>query len=143
MSNVALWRRPAFDTDRFVREFFGPATAGEWAAGINPAVEVDRDGEDAVIRVDLPGVDVAKDVTVEIDRGRLVIRGERRDERAEEKQGRKVSEVRYGSFRRSFALPSHITGDAVSAGYESGVLTVRVAGAHKGAEAQRIEIESR
>ena len=34
-------------------------------------------------------------------------------------------------------------GDAVSAGYESGVLTVRVAGAHKGAEAQRIEIESR
>lgn len=143
MSNVALWRRPAFDTDRFVREFFGPATAGEWAAGINPAVEVDRDGEDAVIRVDLPGVDIAKDVTVEIDRGRLVIRGERRDERAEEKQGRKVSEVRYGSFRRSFALPSHITGDAVSAGYESGVLTVRVAGAHKGAEAQRIEIESR
>lgn len=143
MSNVALWRRPAFDTDRFVREFFGPATAGEWAVGINPAVEVDRDGEDAVIRVDLPGVDIAKDVTVEIDRGRLVIRGERRDERAEEKQGRKISEVRYGSFRRSFALPSHITGDAVSAGYESGVLTVRVAGAHKGAEAQRIEIESR
>ncbi|MCV7056401.1 Hsp20/alpha crystallin family protein [Mycolicibacterium gilvum] len=146
MSNVALRNWPAWTnshTDRFVREFFGPATAGEWAAGINPAVEVDRDGEDAVIRVDLPGVDVAKDVTVEVDRGRLVIRGERRDERAEEKNGRKVSEIRYGSFHRSFALPSHLTGDAVSAGYEAGVLTVRVAGAHKGAEARRIEIESR
>lgn len=146
LNNKALWRRPAFDTDRFVREFFGPATAGEWAAGINPAVEVDRDGEDAVIRVDLPGVDVAKDVTVEVDQGRLVIRGERRDMKVEddtERAGRKVSEVRYGSFHRSFRLPSHVSGDAVSAGYEAGVLTVRVAGAHKGAEPQRVAIESR
>ncbi len=143
MSNVALWTRPAFDTDRFVREFFGPATAGDWAKGINPAVEVTRDGDDAVVRVDLPGVDVEKDVTVEIDRGRLVIRGERRDERSEEAGGRKVSEVRYGSFRRSFALPAHVTGDTVTAGYEAGVLTVRVAGAHRGAEAQRIAVESK
>ncbi len=143
MSNVTLWTRPAFDTDRFVREFFGPATAGDWAKGINPAVEVTKDGEDAVVRVDLPGIDVDKDVTVEIANGRLVIRGERRDERAEEADGRKVSEVRYGSFRRSFGLPAHVTSDAVSAGYDAGVLTVRVAGAHKGPQAQRIAIESK
>lgn len=143
MSNVALWTRPAFDTDRFIREFFGPATAGDWAKGINPAVEVTRDGDDAVVRVDLPGVDVEKDVTVEVDRGRLVIRGERRDERSDENAGRTISEVRYGSFRRSFTLPAHVTGDAVTAGYEAGVLTVRVAGAHKGAEAQRIAVESK
>ena len=146
MSNVALRNWPAWTnshTDRFVREFFGPATAGDLATGINPAVEVARDGDDAVIRIDLPGVDVDNDVTVEIDRGRLVVRGERRDAKTEEAAGRKVSEVRYGSFHRSFALPSHVTGDAVSAGYEAGVLTVRVAGAHKGAQAQRIAIESR
>ena len=143
MSNVALWTRPAFDTDRFLREFFGPATAGDWAKGINPAVEVTRDGDDAVVRVDLPGVDVEKDVTVEVDRGRLVIRGERRDERSDETAGRTISEVRYGSVRRSFTLPAHVTGDTVTAGYEAGVLTVRVAGAHRGAEAQRIAVESK
>lgn len=143
MSNVALWTRPAWDTDRFVREFFGPATAAEWAKGLNPAVEVTRDGDDAVIRVDLPGVDVDKDVNVEIDKGRLVIRGERRDERTEEKEGHRFSEVRYGSFHRSFTLPTHVTGEAVSAGYDAGVLTVRVAGAHKGAEPHRIAIESK
>ena len=143
LNNLALRTRPAFDTERFVREFFGPVTAGEWAKGINPAVEVTKDGDDAVIRVDLPGVDVAKDVTVEVDRGRLVVRGERRDERAEERDGRKISEVRYGSFHRSFALPAHITNDAVSAGYDAGVLTVRVAGAHKGAEPHRVAIEAK
>jgi HSP20 family molecular chaperone IbpA len=88
-------------------------------------------------------VDVAKHVNVELDRGRLVIHGERRDERAEERDGRTLREVRYGSFRRSFKLPAHVTGDAISASYDAGVLTVRVAGAHKCAEAQRIAIESK
>ena len=47
------------------------------------------------------------------------------------------------SFRRSFKLPAHVTSDAISASYDAGLLTVRVAGAHKGAEAQRIAIESK
>lgn len=146
MSSVGMCRRPAWNTDRLVREFFTPATTGEWAKGINPAVEVTKDGDDAVIRVDLPGVDVEKDVTVEIDKGRLVVRGERRDEKTEEHEDdgvvRKFSEVRYGSFHRSFALPAHVTSEAVSAAYDAGVLTVRVAGAHKGAEPHRIAITS-
>ena len=25
MSNLALWSRPAWDTDRWLRDFFGPA----------------------------------------------------------------------------------------------------------------------
>jgi HSP20 family molecular chaperone IbpA len=115
-------------------------------SGFNPAAEIVKDGDDAVVRVELPGVDVEKDVNVEVDNGRLVIHGERRDERAEEapaKDVRYLSEVRYGSFRRSFKLPPHITGEATSASYDKGVLTVRVAGAHKGAEAHRIEIESK
>ncbi|MDZ4270931.1 MAG: Hsp20/alpha crystallin family protein, partial [Mycobacterium sp.] len=49
---LSLWGRPAWDTDRWVRDFFGPVTAKEWAtdtkAGINPAVEVAKDGDDAV-----------------------------------------------------------------------------------------------
>ena len=155
MSRLTLWSQPTWNTDRWVRDFFGPATASDWASGanpavVNPAVEVASDGDDAVIRVDLPGVDAENDVNVEVDKGRLVIRGERRDERTEERttEGgnggvRTLSEVRYGSFYRSFALPAHVTGEAISAAYEAGVLTVRVAGAHKGAEARRIAIESK
>jgi HSP20 family protein len=143
MSNVTLWARPAWDIDRWVRDYFSPATANDWFKGFSPAAEIAKDGDDAVVRVELPGVDVEKDVNVEVDRGQLVIRGERRDEHSEEKDGRTLSEVRYGSFRRSFKLPAHVTSDAISASYDAGVLTVRVPGAHKGAEAQRIAIESK
>ena len=144
MSNLALWSRPAWDTDRWLRDFFGPASA-DWykpaTSGFNPAAEIVKDGDDAVVRVELPGVDVEKDVHVEVDRGRLVIHGEHRDEHAEEKEGgRTLREIRYGSFRRSFQLPTHVTGEAIAASYDAGVLTVRVTGAYAGTQPQRIEV---
>ena len=147
MSNLTVWSRPAWDTDRWLRDFFGPAYS-DWkgadprpvTSGFNPAAEIVKDGDDAVVRVELPGVDVEKDVNVEVDKGRLVIHGEHRDEHAEESNGRTLREIRYGSFRRSFQLPAHVTGEAIAASYDAGVLTVRVAGAYAGAAAQRIAI---
>jgi HSP20 family protein len=147
MSNLSVWSRPAWDTDRWLRDFFGPAYSG-WkvadnkslTSGFNPAAEIVKDGDDAVVRVELPGVDVEKDVNVEVDNGRLVIHGEHRDEHAEENNGRTLREIRYGSFRRSFQLPAHVTSEAVAASYDAGVLTVRVAGAYAGSAAQRIAI---
>lgn len=150
MSNLTLWSRPAWDTDRWVRDFFGPAVAADLlrpvAEAFSPAAEVTRDGDDAVVRLELPGIDVDKDVTVELDGGHLVIHGERRDEHASKvpsgagNDGRTLREVRYGSFNRSFRLPGHVTGDAISASYDAGVLTVRVAGVYTGAKVQRIAI---
>ena len=144
MSNLALWSRPAWDTDRWLRDFFGPAAATDWHkpvnSGFRPAAEIVKDGEDAVVRVELPGVDVENDVNVEVDKGRLVIHGEHRDEHAEEANGRTLREIRYGSFRRSFQLPTHVTGEAITASYDDGVLSVRVAGAYTGTQAQRIAI---
>jgi HSP20 family molecular chaperone IbpA len=144
MSSLALWSRPAWDTDRWLRDFFGPAAAADWntpsTSGFRPAAEIVKDGDDAVVRVELPGVDVDKDVSVEVDRGRLVIHGEHRDQRSEEKDGRTLREIRYGSFRRSFQLPGHVTGDAITANYDAGVLTVRVAGAYADNQTQRIAI---
>ena len=122
-----LYLRPAFPARQF---------------GFTPAAEVVRDGDDAVVKVEVPGLDVTKDVTVEVDRGRLVVRGERRDERTEEQTGRSLREVRYGAFRRSFRLPEGVTAEAVSATYDAGVLSIRVTGAYAGAAAHKVEITS-
>jgi HSP20 family protein len=145
MSNLALWSRPAWDTDRWLRDFFGPAATVDWhkplSSAFSPAAEIVKDGDDAVVRLELPGVDVDKDVNVEVDKGRLVIHGEHRDEHAEEQNGRRtLREIRYGSFRRSFQLPTHVTSEAIAASYDAGVLTVRVTGAYAGTQAQRIAI---
>lgn len=138
MTNLRLrnsWLAP-FDFDAFFR----PLTAELTQTGFTPAAQVDRDGEDALVSLELPGLDPEKDVTVEVEGGALVVRGERRDERSEDRDGRRLHEWRYGSFRRSFTLPSHVSGEDVTATYDKGVLTVRVAGAYRGATARRIPV---
>jgi HSP20 family molecular chaperone IbpA len=139
-----LWTRrdPFAEFDALVRNVFGPVAPRPAfrPSAFVPAAEVTRDGDDAVVRLEVPGLDAAKDVAVEVDRGRLVVRGERREENKQERDGRSFSEVRYGSFRRSFDLPEHVTAEAVTASYDAGVLSVRVAGAYKATEAHRIEV---
>ena len=138
-------RDPFADFEAVVRRAF-PAVERQWSLptvtrAFSPAAEIVREGEDALIRVELPGIDPTKDVTIEVEGGGLVIRGERRDERSEQAEGRTLRELRYGSFRRSFALPETVGADKVSATYDAGVLTVRVAGAHGTAAPQRIAVQ--
>lgn len=52
MSNLTLWSPPAWNTDRWLREFFGPAAADDWfkpLTGFNSAAELVKDGDDAVV----------------------------------------------------------------------------------------------
>ena len=142
MSTLTLWSNPFTEFGNLMRWAFGPDTFEPTRLGFTPAAEMVRDGDDAIVRLELPGVDITKDVTVEVDAGNLVIRGERRDERSSESAGRTMREVRYGSFRRSFILPEHVDADAVTASYDAGVLSVRVPGAHTGTGGRRISITS-
>jgi HSP20 family molecular chaperone IbpA len=142
MSSLSLWTRrdPFAEFDALARRAFGPTATFSQPVGFTPAAEITKDGQDAVVRVELPGVDAANDVSVEVDRNRLVVSGERRDERTENEGGRRLREVRYGSFRRSFELPGHVTADAVTASYDAGVLSVRVANAYAGPETRKIAV---
>ncbi len=152
-NNLSLFTRrdPFAEFDSLVRTAFGPAgsstaTPVSRRLDFTPAVETVRDGDDVVVRVELPGVDVSNDVGVEVVENRLVIKGERRDTRqdeaAEDGRTRRISEIRYGSFERTFGLPGHVAADAVSASYDAGILTVRVAGVHAGSEPTRIAIST-
>jgi HSP20 family protein len=65
-----------------------------------PDIEVvEKDGA-MIVRADLPGIK-KEDVTIEITNNSLVIRGERRTEEKEERNGYYRSERSYGSFCRN------------------------------------------
>ena len=108
--------------DDLVRRTWGGATP----SGFVPSVDMVREGNDVLITLELPGVDIAADVDIEVAPRRLSISGQRSTS-SESTEGRvMVREVRSGSFRREFALPEHVTADDVSADYDRGMLTVRV-----------------
>jgi len=108
------------------RAAFGPAPR----PGFVPAAEVTREGRDAVVTIELPGVDVTSDVSVEVSDHRLLVAGKREDraERSEDRGRTLVHERRYGSCRRQVTLPEHVSADDVTASYEHGLLRVLVRG---------------
>jgi HSP20 family protein len=139
---------PYHEMNRFLDEMMG-STAGparksgrqqgadtEWA----PALDALTKDSDLVIRAELPGVKL-EDVDISLHDNVLTISGERRDEQDEERGGYHIRERRYGSFRRSVALPEGIDESKISARYEDGVLEVRVQGGAVAREPKRIQIQ--
>lgn len=117
------------DFDDLVRRTWGATgTAGSAGSGFVPAVELVSRGDDVVIRLELPGVDPAEDLDIEVAPGRLTIRGERRSKSEEQHDGVLVRELRYGSFHREFALPEGVDESAVEAHYDQGMLELTVRG---------------
>lgn len=117
------------DFDDLVRRTWGgPRTP--MTAGFVPPVEMVTEGTDVLVRLELPGIDIDKDVEIEVHDSRLTVSGQREESVEEESEDRKVlvREHRYGSFRREFALPTGITGDDVEAAYENGILEIRIKG---------------
>ena len=88
-----------------------------------PHVEVTEQKKAYEISAELPGVD-EKDVKVTLRDHTLIVSGEKKSERKEEKKEYSMSERRYGSFRRSFRVPDDVDEDKISAKFDKGVMTV-------------------
>jgi len=78
-----------------------------------------------VVRAELAGLK-PDDVKLEIENDALVLHGERKYEREEEKGGVRRTEMRYGRFYRTIPLPEGANPDQARAKYENGVLEVTI-----------------
>jgi HSP20 family protein len=88
-------------------------------------VEEFMDGDNLVVRAEIPGVDPDEDIDVSIVDGNLHIRAERRQEENVEHRNYRRSEFRYGSFSRTLPLPANAKDGDIKATYHDGVLEVR------------------
>ena len=117
----------------------GSSQGGDSAMHWAPAVDIRETDDALLVQAELPGVD-KKDVKVEVHDGVLTLSGERRYEKdVEEKNVHRVERA-YGSFSRSFSLPTNIDSEHVEAEMKDGVLEVRL---HKRESAKPKSIEVR
>ena len=92
------------------------------------ALRIEEFTEDGtlVVRAELPGVDVDKDVDISVQDGLLHIKAQRSESTERKEKSFYRSEFRYGAFERTLPLPPGATLDDVKATYESGVLEIRI-----------------
>lgn len=90
---------------------------------LSPAVDVTERDHEYEIAAELPGLD-EKNIEVKVVDGMLTIKGEKTEEKKEEKKDYHLNERHYGSFYRSFTLPEGVSADKITAGFEKGVLKI-------------------
>jgi HSP20 family protein len=97
--------------------------AGQQIGDWSPAVDAFQRGNEFVVRADVPGM-ARNDLSVEIGDDALTIRGERKHEHKEEREGVFWSERSHGSFCRVVPLPPGAISDSAKANFNNGVLEV-------------------
>ncbi len=104
-----------------------------------PAVDIREEADRFVLYADVPGVD-PKDIEVTMENGVLTIRGERKLEAEEEREGYKRMERSRGTFYRRFSLPDSADPERVSARGKNGVLEVTIP-KHERVQPRKISVE--
>ena len=121
-----------------------------------PAVDVYEDEHSIQLKLEVPGV-AEKDLDIRVENNNLTVSGERKFEKEEKEENFHRIERRYGSFTRSFSLPTTVNTEDIKADYEQGVLKIRLAkrqeakpkqikvniGTAKPVEGQKIEAQSK
>lgn len=120
--------------DRLTQQVLG--TAARPAA---MAMDAWREGNQFVVAVDLPGVDPGS-IDVNVEQNVLTIRAERKDTLGENVELVAAERPR-GVFSRQLLLGETLDTENVKAGYDGGVLTVRIPVAEK-AQPRKIEVTS-
>jgi len=110
--------------------FASLAEQGLWS----PRVEAVQKGDRFTIRAELPGLK-KDDVQVELTEEAVTLRGERREEHEEEREGYYHSEREYGQFHRTIPLPEGVIAESAQASFRNGVLEITMQAAP--AEASR------
>ena len=107
-----------------------------------PTADVVEGETDYRITAELPGMS-EKDVEISLAGDVLTLKGEKKEERDEKAPNRYVSERRFGSLQRTFALPEDADPEKIDAGFKNGVLTVTLPKRPDAqAKQRRIEVRS-
>ena len=126
--------------NRLFRELYSPPAGPEEAlttTGFAPPVDIYEDEHNITLKIEVPGID-ERNVDVRIENNTLTVHGERNLEKEEKEENYRRVERQYGSFTRSFTLPSSVDPEQVSAHYDRGVLKINLA---KKAEAKPKQIK--
>ncbi|MFB6720861.1 Hsp20/alpha crystallin family protein [Kribbella sp. NPDC056345] len=116
---------PFREFDRLAQQFFGSQSPGTWSRPTAMPMDAYREGDQYVVAFDLPGISPDA-IDLDIERNVLTVKAERRPVELAEGAEMQVSERPLGVFSRQVFLGDTLDADRIEAGYEAGVLTLKI-----------------
>ena len=89
----------------------------------SPAVDIFETEGEIVVKAELPGVD-RKDISLNLEKNILTLRGERRFEKETKEENYHRVERAYGGFSRAFSIPATVDEESIRADYKDGILKI-------------------
>ena len=123
--------------NRMFEEQYGNGREELTTGAFVPPVDIYEDEQGIQLKLEVPGI-AEKDLDIKVENNVLTVSGERKLEKEEKEQNFHRVERRYGSFTRSFTLPTTVDTENIQADYEAGVLKIRLT---KRAEAKPKQIK--
>lgn len=115
--------------DFFQRRFFAPSFMPRFRfpelTNVSTSVDMFEDGNDLVIKADLPGIK-KEEINVDFTDDIITISGEKKTEEKTERKDFYRVERSFGSFVRKLRLPVEIQIDKTNASFNDGVLEIRM-----------------
>jgi HSP20 family protein len=122
------------EMDRFFNRFMGRGLGPMWWPRVRwaeevgmtyPSVDIFEDKDNVVLKAEIPGV-AKEDLQVNVNDETITVSGEKRKEEKKEDKDYFRLERSYGSFKRTFALPSEVDSSRAKAKFKDGVLEVTI-----------------
>lgn len=110
--------------------------ASDWV----PAVDIKEEDNQFLVVADIPGV-APEDIEVKMENGMLSIKGERKEEFKEEKEGYRRIERSCGTFHRRFTLPETADAEGITAKSNNGSLEITIPKREAVVKSRRINVE--
>jgi HSP20 family protein len=136
------------EVNQLFGEFFGDLSFPHWgrsveslALAVRPAIDMSENEKGYSLSLELPGMEV-RDVQITVADGYVTVKGEKKQEKKEEKEGYFRQERSYGAFQRVIALPENAHLDKAEAQMKNGVLAITIP-KKAGAQAKERTLEIR
>jgi HSP20 family protein len=137
------WRDIMSVQDEMNRLFNGLVSSRSAQRGAEdwvPSVDISETDGGFIVTADVPGMS-AENIKISVANNVLTLRGEKKNVREENEENFHRVERVFGSFERTFSLPSGVEPENIRAKYKDGVLEIRLPKS-KEAKPQEIKVEA-
>jgi len=129
------------EMDRMFHTFLQTPTfslpfAGAANGMVVPSADMKEGENEYTLSAELPGLS-EDDIDLSVANGMITLKGEKTEEKKDEKANYHLTERRYGSFQRAFRLPENVDEAKIKASFDKGVLTVTMPKSKDGKHQER------